>query len=38
MIRVLTNGPWSFDKYLLAVQKLGEEEQIQDISFDMVSF
>ena len=38
MIRVLTNGPWSFDKYLLAVHKLGEEEQIQDISFDMVSF
>ena len=38
MIRVLTNGPWSFDKYLLAVHKLGEEEQIQNISFDMVSF
>ena len=38
MIRVLTNGPWSFEKYLLAVHKLGEEEQIQNISFDMVSF
>ncbi|XP_023907828.1 uncharacterized protein At4g02000-like [Quercus suber] len=38
MIRVLTNGPWTFDKYLLAVHKLGEEEQIQNISFDKVSF
>nr|POF14968.1 hypothetical protein CFP56_63306 [Quercus suber] len=37
MIRVLTNGPWTFDKYLLAVHKLGEEEQIQNISFDMVN-
>ena len=38
MIRILTNDPWSFDKYLLAVHKLGEEEQIQNISFDNVSF
>ena len=38
MIRVLTNDPWSFDKYLLAVHKLGEEEQIKNISFDKVSF
>ncbi|KAF3950548.1 hypothetical protein CMV_023716 [Castanea mollissima] len=34
MVRVLTKGTWSFDKYLVAVHKLGEEELIQNICFD----
>lgn len=38
MVHILTNGPWSFDKYLVAIHKLGEEEQIQNICFDKVSF
>lgn len=38
MVRVLTNGPWSFDKYLVAIHKLGEKEQIQNICFEKVSF
>lgn len=36
--RVLMNSPWSFDKYLLALHKLGEDEHIQGIRFDDVSF
>ncbi|KAK7858131.1 hypothetical protein CFP56_014554 [Quercus suber] len=38
MDRVLSMGPWSFDKYLIALHKLGDEEQIENISFDSASF
>lgn len=38
MVRALNNSPWSFDKYLLAIQKLEKDEQIQNISFDKASF
>ena len=34
----MMNSPWSFDKYLLALHKLGEDEHIQGIRFDEVSF
>ena len=35
---VLMNSPWAFDKYLLALHKLGEDEHIQGIRFAEVSF
>lgn len=38
MDRVLNKGPWSFDKYLLAVHKLEMDEHIQNIGFDKASF
>ncbi|KAL0008463.1 hypothetical protein SO802_009965 [Lithocarpus litseifolius] len=38
MKRVLMNSPWSFDKYLLAIHKLGDDEQIKNIRFDEASF
>lgn len=31
-------GPWSFNKYILALHKLGDDEQIKNISFDIASF
>ena len=36
--RVLMNSPWSFDKYLITLHKLGEDEHIQGIRFDEISF
>ncbi|KAL0010360.1 hypothetical protein SO802_005468 [Lithocarpus litseifolius] len=38
MERVLHTGPWTFDKNLLALHKLGEDEQIQNIGFQKISF
>ena len=38
MNRVLLQGPWSFDKYLMALHKLGENECITSVSYDKAYF
>ena len=38
MNRVLWASPWSFDKYLLVLHKLGKGNSISTISFDRSSF
>lgn len=35
---ILMRGPWSFDKYLLGLYKLGKKEAIKNASFDRESF
>ena len=38
MNRVLLQGPWSFDKYLMALHKLGENECITSVSCNKAYF
>ena len=38
MNRVLWASPWSFDKYLLVLQKLGKGDFVSSLSFDKTSF
>nr|POE54607.1 hypothetical protein CFP56_53179 [Quercus suber] len=35
--RILMRGPWSFDKYLLGLYKLGKNEAVKNASFDRES-
>ena len=36
--RILLQGPWTFDKYLIGLFKLGEEASVEDARFDRASF
>ena len=36
--RILLQGPWTFDKYLIGLFKPGEEASIEDARFDRASF
>ena len=36
--RILLQGPWTFDKYLIGLFKLGEEASVEDARFDKASF
>ena len=38
MNRVLWASPWSFDKYLLVLQKLGKGDSVSSLSFDRTPF
>ena len=38
MNRVLWASPWSFDKYLLVLQKLGKGDSVSSLSFDKTPF
>lgn len=35
---VLLLGPWSFDKYLMILHKLGTEEAVTKVQFNKASF
>ena len=35
---ILMRGPWSFDKNLLGLYKLGKNEAVKNVKFDHVSF
>lgn len=36
--RILMQGPWFFDKYLIGMYKLGEAAIVDDVTFDNASF
>lgn len=36
--RIIMQGLWTFDKYLIGLFKLGEEVNIEDAKFDRASF
>lgn len=38
MQKILSQGPWSFDKYLIGLYKPGTKESVDDANFDTVSF
>uniref|UniRef100_A0A2N9EX83 Reverse transcriptase domain-containing protein n=1 Tax=Fagus sylvatica TaxID=28930 RepID=A0A2N9EX83_FAGSY len=38
MERVLANGPWSFDKYLILLKRLEDDRSFSDVVFDSCSF
>lgn len=36
--RLLKQGPWSFDKYLIGLNKPGDDASVDDASFNRASF
>ena len=38
VVRILMQGPWSFDRYLIGLYRPGEETTVDDASFDWTSF
>ena len=36
--KILSQEPWSFDKYLIGLYKLGDSESVDDAKFDTASF
>ena len=37
MERVIANGPWSFDKFLIILQRIEDDDQIEQIKFRHIS-
>ena len=38
MERVLANGPWSFDKYLILLKRFEDDQSFSEVVFDSCSF
>ena len=37
-MKIITQGPWSFDKYLIDLYKSSDDESINDATFSYTSF